>query len=118
MTSYLVEAVLFAALVVTAWRVTKMHCELKKLRNHETEFAEAMTRMNDAFDNISLTVHELNATGTTLVHLLGVKIDEARGVMAELDRRRGERVVRAVESVNRNGERTCIPFAAIGQSSK
>lgn len=114
MISYLIEAVLFTALVITAWRVTKMHRELTKLRRYESEFGQMAVQISDAFDNIAASVHDLNANGTQLVHLLGVKIDEARELMAEIDRRKAERPARTVEiGAGFAGERTyatCVPI--------
>jgi hypothetical protein len=117
MTSYLVETVLFVALVITTWRVTTMHRELKRLRLSEAEFVQTTTKMNRAFDDVAATVHDLSANGTTLVHLLGRKIDEARELMVEIDRRRSERKLRASDSDGRGeAERHPIPFATIGRS--
>lgn len=117
MTSYLVEAVLFVALVITTWRVTTMHRELKRLRESEAEFVQTTAKMNRAFDDVAATVHDLSANGTTLVHLLGRKIDEARELMTEIDRRRGERKLRVGDPEGRDeAERSTIPFASIARS--
>jgi hypothetical protein len=119
MTYFLIEAALFVALVITAWRVTKMHRELKRLRRHEAEFAQMSGQMSAAFDNISAAVHDLNANGMRLVHLLGRKIDEAGELLAELDRRRDERSLRAVEIGERSlGERSYAPLATVGKSNR
>jgi hypothetical protein len=116
---FLIEAALFIALVITAWRVTTMHSELKRLRRHEAEFAQMSGRMSEAFDNIAAAVHDLNANGTRLVHLLGRKIDEARELMTELDRRKGERTLRAVETGERGGgERPYTSRATMMKSNR
>lgn len=117
MTSYLVDAVVCIALLVTAMRVTKMHRELKRLRGYETEFNEMMVRTTDALDNISGTVHELNANGAQLVHLLGVKIDEARDMIAEIDRRRRPWSARQSDEIGdkSGGERAFMPRGAVAR---
>jgi hypothetical protein len=85
MTSYLVEAVLLLALLATTVRVTQMHRDLKKLRSDQAEFCSILGEAASAFDTIVRTVNDLNCDGTRLIQLLGVKIDEARQVMAAVD---------------------------------
>jgi hypothetical protein len=117
MISYLVDAVVCVALFVTAVRVTKMHRELKRLRGYETEFTDMVVRTTDALDNISGTVHELNANGAQLVHLLGVKIDEARDMIGEIDRRRRAWAPRQTEEAGErmSGERAFMPRGAVAR---
>jgi hypothetical protein len=111
MTSYLVEAVLLLALLVTAVRVTQMHRDLKKLRSDQAEFCSILGEAASAFDTIVRTVNDLNCNGTRLIQLLGIKIDEARQVMAAVD----DEIGRASgAAATRRASRTDKPFAPNG----
>lgn len=85
MTYYLVDAVLLIALLVTTVRVTQMHRDLKKLRHDQAQFCSILGEAASAFDVIVRTVNDLNSNGTHLIRMLGVKIDEARQLVAAVD---------------------------------
>lgn len=87
MTSYLVDAILVLALLVTAVRVSQMHRELVKLRRDQVQFCGIMGEAANAFETIVKTVNDLNRHGSRLIQLLGTKIDEAREVIAEIEER-------------------------------
>jgi hypothetical protein len=55
MTSYIVDCVLLAALLLTSIRVGTVYRELKRLRGHKTEYAEA-------FDQTSRALAEIDAS--------------------------------------------------------
>jgi hypothetical protein len=117
MTSYLVEAILLVALLVTAVRVTQMQRDLKKLRRAQADFCSTLGEAASAFDTIVRTVNDLNCNGTHLIHLLGVKIDEARRLMADVDRQ----IVRSVrgqspQSSNRTDDAQLLREGALRQA--
>lgn len=86
MISYLIDWILFVALVFTSFRVTAMYRELVRLRVYQGEFTAIIGQTNAAFDSFMSATHEFSATGTNLVENLSHKIDEARATLAELDR--------------------------------
>ncbi|MET0706463.1 MAG: hypothetical protein ABWY82_06400 [Tardiphaga sp.] len=87
MVSYLVDLILFAALLFTSIRVTKMHRELVKLRAHQGEFTVVVGKTAETVDDMVLLVREFSADGRQIVQALGDKIDEARKAVAEIDTR-------------------------------
>jgi hypothetical protein len=97
MTSYLVDAILLLALVVTTYRVTKMHRELKQLRIDQADFCSILGETAESFDAIVKSVSDLNHKGTELVRLLGVRIDEGRAILDDIDRRRAAPHATAVD---------------------
>lgn len=87
MISSIVDVVLFAALLFTSIRVTKMHRELVRLRAHHGEFTQVLGKTNETVDDMVVMVREFSADGRQMVHALGDKIDEARRTIAEIDSR-------------------------------
>jgi methyl-accepting chemotaxis protein len=87
MISSIVDIVLFAALLFTSIRVTKMHRELVRLRAHHGEFTQVLGKTNETVDDMVVMVREFSADGRQMVHALGDKIDEARRTIAEIDAR-------------------------------
>ncbi|MES2029356.1 MAG: hypothetical protein V4477_09290 [Pseudomonadota bacterium] len=87
MVSSLVDIILFAALLFTSIRVTKMHRELVKLRAHQGEFTTVVVKTNETVDDMVLMVREFSSDGRQMVQALGDKIDEARKAIAEIDTR-------------------------------
>lgn len=87
MISSIVDIVLFAALLFTSIRVTKMHRELVRLRAHQGEFTQVLGKTNETVDDMVMMVRDFSADGRQMVHALGDKIDEARRTIAEIDAR-------------------------------
>jgi methyl-accepting chemotaxis protein len=87
MISSVVDIILFAALLFTSVRVTKMHRELVRLRAHHGEFTAVLEKTNETVDDMVLMVREFSSDGRQMVHTLGDKIDEARRTIAEIDAR-------------------------------
>lgn len=88
MISYLIDLIILSALLFTSIRVTKVHRELRRLRDYHTEFCAAVEKTTESFDDMALLVHDLSANGPQLANMLGHKIDQARQVIAEIDARR------------------------------
>lgn len=87
MASYLVDFVLLVALLVTSFRVTKMHRELVRLRSCQGDFAFVLGKTNEAVDDMTTMVREFSADGRQLVSVLGDKIDEARQAIMDMEAR-------------------------------
>jgi len=87
MISSIVDIVLFAALLFTSVRVTKMHRELVRLRAHQGEFTQVLGKTNETVDDMVMMVRDFSADGRQMVHALGDKIDEAHRTIAEIDAR-------------------------------
>lgn len=87
MISSIVDIVLFVALLFTSFRVTRMHRELVRLRSHQGEFTQVLSKTNETVDDMVVMVREFSADGRQMVHALGDKIDEARRTIAEIDAR-------------------------------
>ena len=85
MVSYLVDVVLLAALLLTSIHVVRMHRELVRLRTDQSDFGSVLGKTTRAVDDMVVLVREFSADGRQLVNVLGEKIDEARGAIAELD---------------------------------
>jgi len=103
MASYLVDLILFAALLITSIRVTRMHRELVRLRTCQTEFVATVDQTATAFDEFSLAVHEFNVNGTQLAGILSLKIAEAHEAIAKLDTRRGPSASKSSEQADGPG---------------
>ena len=85
MASYLVDAILLAALLFTSVRVTKMHRELVRLRSDQGDFGFILGKTTESVDHMVRMVREFNADGKQLVNVLGEKIDEARKAIVEIE---------------------------------
>ena len=85
MASYLVDAILLAALPFTSIRVTKMHRELVRLRSDQGDFASILGKTTETVDDMVLMVREFSADGKQLVNVLGEKIEEARKAIVEIE---------------------------------
>lgn len=85
MVSSLVDLILFAALLFTSIRVTKMHRELVRLRTDQGDFASVLGKTTDTVDDMVLLVREFSADGKQLVNVLGGKIEEARKAITDIE---------------------------------
>ena len=88
MASYLVDLILLTALLFTSVRVTTMHRQLVRLREDQTEFAYVLGKTSEAMDEMVVKVRDFSDEGRQLAAVLGERIEEARGTIAEFDARR------------------------------
>jgi hypothetical protein len=88
MISYLVDTVLLIALAFTSIRVARMHRELARLRNYQSEFSTIVHETAGAFDTVITAAHDSTANLAQLASVLGAKIDQAHEAIAALDARR------------------------------
>ncbi|MEP9375431.1 hypothetical protein ABLE91_01860 [Aquabacter sp. CN5-332] len=87
MTSFPVDLVLLAALVVTSTVVVMLYRKLSALRTSQTEYEHALGETVAALNTAREAVDVLNRDGRSLIVSLGSKIDEAQSLIIELDRR-------------------------------
>lgn len=86
MISYLADGILMLALVVTSIWVMKMNSRLQKLRDNQFEFRRIMEQTNLALEGIELSIDEINIRGKQVLNALGNRIDEARDIVADIDK--------------------------------
>ncbi len=82
MTSWLIDAVLVAALLVTSWRTGAMYRELKRLRTEEGGLAAALAEAEAAINRAAHAVVLLKSEGVRTLRALEERSAEA-GELAE-----------------------------------
>ncbi|TCT07939.1 hypothetical protein [Aquabacter spiritensis] len=87
MTSFPVDLLLLAALVVTSGLVIMLRRRLKALRASQADYEQMLGKTTAAFEAAREAVIALNGEGRALVTDLGSRIEEAQRLLAELDRR-------------------------------
>lgn len=88
MTSFLIDALLLAALVATSVCVVLMHLRLRRLDRFHAEYERAFVQTAGALDAAREAVTALNVDGRVMVVALGNRIDEAKAVIAALEAQR------------------------------
>lgn len=103
MTSYLIEFVLLAALVFTAWRTGTMYRELRRLRDGERGLGEALAAADQSINKAAHAVVVLKHEGVQTLRALEARNEEARAL--------AERLADLVERADRH----CGNVAASGR---
>lgn len=85
MTSWLIDLVLVAALVVTAWRTGMMIRELRNLRAENSSFRQMLAEADSAIDRAAHAVVSFKGEGMRTLQALDEKNAEARRQMERLD---------------------------------
>jgi hypothetical protein len=83
--SSLVNAILFLALVLTSICVVTMYFKLKRLDAYHAEYKRIFEQTSVALGSASEAVKSFNAEGRELLGALGVRIEEARTLLSELE---------------------------------
>lgn len=86
MTFSLAEAVLLLALMLTSGIVAATYRELRRQQDYRREFARILVDTSTALEGIDRTVRDFDQRGNTILKALGVRIDQAREVLGEIDR--------------------------------
>ena len=86
MISYLADGILMIALIITSVWVMKMNSRLQKLRDNQFEFRRVMEQTNLALEGIEVSIDEINVRGQQVLNALGKRIDEARDIVADIDK--------------------------------
>ncbi|WP_321340743.1 hypothetical protein [Breoghania sp.] len=85
MISYLVDAVLMVALVITSIKIVAMYRELKRLSSYHADYQRIFDQTTLALDGIEVSIQEINVRGTQVLNALGSRMDDARGIISEID---------------------------------
>ncbi|WP_321503964.1 hypothetical protein [Breoghania sp.] len=85
MISYLVDAVLMVALVITSVKIVAMYRELKRLGSYHADYQRIFDQTTLALDGIEVSIQEINVRGTQVLNALGSRMDDARGIIADID---------------------------------
>jgi hypothetical protein len=85
MTSYLVESVLFVALLVTSLSVLQMYREIRRLRNDQTGFLATVAETSRMFEVLEGTLRDVRRDGVQVAARLEAGIDEGRTLIDQLE---------------------------------
>lgn len=85
MTFYVIDAVLFLALLLTSLRVGTMYRELKRLRGYQVQYIEVFGQTSRAADTIGEAVRQLGGEGRDVLERLEAVIEEGRRLAARLE---------------------------------
>jgi hypothetical protein len=85
MTFYLVESVLFVALLVTSVSVLQMYREIRRLRNDQAVFLGAIEDTNRTFDGLKGTLLEISRDGLQVAQRLEAQVAEGRAMIEQLE---------------------------------
>ncbi|MGO4573389.1 hypothetical protein [Microvirga sp. 2TAF3] len=87
MISYLVNTILFLALVTTSVIVVVMYRKLKTFGVYQDEYQVVLERTGTALQAAQDAVRTFNAESTATLKELGTKIEEAKLLLAAIDER-------------------------------
>jgi hypothetical protein len=104
MTSYVIDAVLFVALLLTSLRVGAMYRELKRLRGYQIQYIEVFGQTSRAADTIGEAVRHLGGEGRDVLERLEAVIEEGRRLAARLEAAARPRSEPASAEANRSDE--------------
>jgi len=85
MMSSLANAILFFSLVLTSVCVLIMYRKLKQLDAYNAEYKRTLDRTAAVLDSASQAVRTFGTEGREVLVALGVRIDEAKAIMSELE---------------------------------
>jgi hypothetical protein len=85
MTFYLVESVLFVALLVTSLSVLQMYREIRRLRNDQATFLATVAETSRMFEALDGTLQDVRRDGLQVAVRLEAGIDEGRTLIAQLE---------------------------------
>jgi hypothetical protein len=85
MMSYVTNAVLLTALLVTALCVGSMYRELRRLRGYQAQYLRVFDETKEAVSEIESAIAAINREGRDILKLLGGRIDEGRELAARLE---------------------------------
>lgn len=85
MISYLVDAALMVALVITSVKMVTMYRELKRLSGYHADYQRIFDQTTLALDGIEVSIQEINVRGAQVLNALGSRMDDARGIIADID---------------------------------
>ncbi|WP_132255171.1 hypothetical protein [Methylobacterium segetis] len=80
-----IDGVLLTALVGTSACVVPMYLKLKRLDRAQAAYGRAMAQSGDALVSAGDAVRSFASEGREVLEALSLKIEEARGALAELE---------------------------------
>lgn len=86
-TLLIVDGLLLAALVFTATTMLRVQRRLRRLDGEHGEIRRVLDELTDALDAADATVGAMRDQGGALVLALGGRIEEARALIGEFERR-------------------------------
>jgi hypothetical protein len=103
MTSYLLDAVLLGALILSSYRLAIIHRDIKRFRRHQNGYERALNKTSEALVDVGRAIQAINAEGVAMVKTLSIRIDEARELHISLEKRLAERADRASDGDSKVG---------------
>jgi hypothetical protein len=85
MTFYLVESVLFVALLVTSLSVLQMYREIRRLRNDQSAFLATVAETSRMFEVLEGTLQDVRRDGLQVAVRLEAGIGEGRTLIDQLE---------------------------------
>ncbi|ALN74169.1 DUF6468 domain-containing protein [Aureimonas sp. AU20] len=85
MTSFLIDAVLVGALLVTSWRTGSMYRELRRLRGDESALRAALVEADQSINRAANAVILLKTEGVQTLRSLEERMGEAQELTERLD---------------------------------
>jgi len=86
MTSYLVDAILLVALVLSSYRLAVIHRDIKRFRRHQNGYERALSKTSEALVDVGRAIQGINVEGVATVNALSLKIEEGYTLLAELEK--------------------------------
>ncbi len=85
MTSWLIDAILVGALIVTSWRTGSMYKELKHLRSESSGFRQALEDADASINRAANAVVLMKSEGVRTLRALEERAAEAQELVERLD---------------------------------
>lgn len=108
MLAYLVDTVLLVALVVTTLSIWSVHRRLRQLDGQNRELRRVFKEMGAAIETSAGAISAFKTEGCAVAVTLGSRVEEARQLLGEIDRR----VVRHDRSARPPVRKACAATAA------
>ncbi len=84
--SYLVDAILLAALILSSYRMAIIHRDIKRFRRHQNGYERALSKTSEALVDVGRAIQAINVEGVATVNALSLRIDEGYALLAQLEK--------------------------------
>lgn len=112
MISYLIDGVLFVAIVAAGTGMVLIYRQLRRLRLYHQQYQRVFAETGYAVGTIDMAIRDINAHGAQILLSLGQRIDEAHKVIGEIDERM-EAVADHFEAQQRQAESNVVKFSSV-----
>ncbi|MDJ0929490.1 hypothetical protein [Breoghania sp.] len=82
---YLVDTALMVVLVITSVKMVTIYRELKRLSGYHADYQRIFDQITLALDGIEVSIQEINVRGAQVLNALGERMDDARGLITDID---------------------------------